>query len=160
MAEFDIEDMFDELDTFLKANLGTYITAVNTAKGNDPVIVTPEAGAYFFQSWNDKILNYNPAIFYGLQEVNSKGVGPATSQILKIFIDVIVCDNGQDSLTTKRIMRYTSALKKLVEGNWDKIFSGMQKMKIDVMIPIAFKANLDSADDYKVGGVMIETGIG
>lgn len=159
-GRYDIEDVLDELDAFMKANLPAEIAAINAEKGNAPVLVAPANSAYFFQTWNDKILNANPAIFYGLQEVESRGVGPATVQVLKIFIDIIVLDNGQDNLTTKRVFRYTKAIQRLVEKNWDKKFSGMQKTKISVMNPFAFKTNLDSADEYKIGGVLLETGIG
>lgn len=164
MLKYDVENLLADLKKILVANLNTAIAAVEAEKiaqglpatGLLPIDTTL---GYFEQTWSDAILNITPALFFGLEEAQAVGIGPATSEKLKFFVEVIVLDSGMDVLTKNRVHRYSRALKDVMEANYDRIPSS-SKIKVETVRPIAFKLDLDSSEEYKVGGISITTSIG
>lgn len=111
---------------------------------------------YFFQSWSDRILNVKYAIFYGIEETVTSGMGPSSAVLYKIFVEIIVHDSGQDSKTTNRVLRYSRAIREVFEENYDKLPGG-NNIKIETTKPISFRIDLDTSEEIKVGGVLITT---
>lgn len=159
MAKFDAEDLLDAVLEVMTDNLNARISAIDaekTAKGKElkPVLATIKASAYFRQSWSEKILNATPAIFYGIEECTPIDGGGVAATTYKIFCEVIYTDNGMYNDATNRILRYTRALKEIFEEAFKSV-AEMSAIKIETVRPIAFKLNLDSSEEIKVGGVSL-----
>lgn len=163
MTKYDVENLLVDVKALLVANLNTKLAAIEAEKvaqglpatGLLPVDV---AKGYFEQSWSDDILNINPAIFFGIEDVQAVGNGPATEERYKIFVEVVVLDSGQDRLTKNRIHRYARALKEVFEENWDSLGGGC-KIKVETVRPISFKLDLNTSEEVKVGGVSLTTAL-
>ena len=70
MARYDLEDCLDDIEAILKAKLGAKIAAIEAekiSKGKGIDLATVQADAFFRQTWSDKILNYDPGIFFGIE---------------------------------------------------------------------------------------------
>lgn len=163
MTKYDVENLLSDIKSLLIANLNTAIAAVEAEKisqglpatGLKPVDAT---NGYFEQSWSDKILNITPAIFYGIEQIQAVGAGPATAQIYKVFVEVVLVDSGMDVLGKNRIHRYSRAIRDVFEANYDKIPSA-SKIKIETVTPASFKLDLNSSEVMKVGGVSLTTAL-
>lgn len=151
---YDIDSWVTDFETFLKANLNGKITALNTEKGDAPQLLTIADGAYFFQTLNDKIANFNPFIFYGINDIEPGPIGPAMSEKYLIDLIVVVVDVGQDLLIGKRLLRYNRALKDLIQSNWSSIGDG-NKLKVRTLVPVAFKL-ANTSNEYRAIGITIE----
>jgi hypothetical protein len=158
MARYDIESFLTDLVTFLKANLNTKLAAIDTEK-NDGITLKQinTTYAYMFQSMNDKIANYDPVLLYGIEDIKSEGIGPATAKTYPISIVIIVADPGTDSNMMKRILRYSRALSELLEGSWSQIGNAV-KVTVSSLAPISFKLQ-DRSDDFRAVGVQLEVTI-
>jgi hypothetical protein len=170
MAKFDTEDLLTNVLAIMTANLNTKIAAIEAEKvargfvatGLLPVDATIGAdgtpNGYFEQTWSDKILNINPAIFYGIENIQAQGAGPATMERYTVFVEVVLVDSGMDALTKNRIHRYARALKEVFEENYDKLNSAAQ-IKIETVRPVSFKLDLNSSEEIKVGGISLTTSL-
>jgi len=163
MARYDIEDCIDDFETLLKTSLNTKIAAIESEKSSKGKGLTTGLSsiaedAFFRQTWSDKILNYTPAIFFGIENVETTSGGQLTSENLKIFIECVIVDSGMDTDTHRRINRYSRAIKELIEENFDKL-SFASRIKVETVRPTAFKLELDTSEEIKVGGVSVSLSI-
>lgn len=161
MSTFDAEDLVDSiLDLMVTDNaLNVKIAAIDAekaAKGKELAKPLAEIGedCYHLQTWSDKILRKTPAIFYGIEETQTQDGGGISAGTYKIFVEVCLLDNGQLNDANRRINRYARALKELFQEKFADV-QGHGKIKIDTVRPIAFKLELDSDDELKVGGVSL-----
>lgn len=168
MPKYDIEDLLKDVIGICSANLNSQIDSVESEKVAKGYAASGIKHVNFStgpdgtpigvmeQSFNDKINNVDPCLFYGIEDIGSEGVGPATKKIYKVFVEIITVDNGNDALAKFRIFRYARALEEIFEANYDK-FSQANLTKIETVRPLSFKLDLNSSDSYKVGGVSITT---
>jgi hypothetical protein len=161
VAKFDTEDLLSSILAIMTDNgaLNAKIAAIEAekaAKGAslDPVLASVASGSYHEQTWSNKILNSNPAIFYGIENVQaSDGGGGAVAKTYTVFVEVVMTDNGQTNDVHKRIARYSRALEELFADAYAPAIGS--HVKVDQVRPISFKLELDSDEEIKVGGVSL-----
>lgn len=165
MTRYDAESLLKDVKAILVNNLNTKVAAIEAEKiavgcGASGITAIDTAKGYFEQTWSDKILNINPAIFYGIEDIAAEGMGPWTSETIQIFVEVILVDSGIDPLQLARnkILRYSRAIKEVFQENYDRLPMGNQ-IKIKTLRPIAFKLDLNTSEEIKVGGVSITTAL-
>ncbi len=162
MPKYDIENLLEDVKAILVANLNTKVAAIESEKeaaGKQAVtMLSVASGNYYEQNWSDKILNTNPSIFYGVEQVQATGAGPATAQAIKVFVEIICIDKQEDLFMSKRINRYSRAIKEVLESNYDQLSQGNQ-MHIETVRPVAFRLDMDSSEEVHVGGVSLITAI-
>ena len=163
MGRYDIEDCIDDFETLLKTGLNAKISAIESekaakGKGLSAGLSSVSSNAFFRQTWSDKILSYTPAIFFGVENVEASSGGQFTAENLKVFIECVIVDSGMDTDTHRRINRYSRAIKELIEENFDKL-SFASRIKVETVRPTAFKIDLDTSEEIKVGGVSVSLSI-
>ena len=163
-VKYDIESLLLDVKAILVANLNTRVAAIEAEKIAAGAITTgilpvDTSKGYFEQSWSDAILNINPAIFYGIENVTAKGDRSATIEEIKVFVEIILLDSGQDGKAKNQIHRYTRAIKEVFEENWDKL-KNRSPIKIETVRPVSFRLDLNSSEEIKVGGVSLTVGLG
>ena len=159
--KFDTEDLLENVLAVMTTGdaLNLKIAAIEVEKAAKGQGLAPEqkqipTNGYYQQTWSDKILNTSPAIFYGIEDVQSVDGGGALAKIYKIFIEVVYVDNGMTNDVHKRIARYSRALEELFQENkMPKV--PYSEIKIDSVRPISFKLELDSDEEIKVGGITL-----
>jgi hypothetical protein len=158
---YDIENLLGDIESLLKQNLNTEIAKIEAEKASQGKAVGlpgVDPNAYYEQSWNDEILNRAPAIFFGIADTDAEGAGPATIEKFKLFIEVVVIDSGMDKFTSRRVHRYSRAVKKVLQDGFAN-FPVAGKIKIVTVVPASFRLNADSSDNIKVGGVVVTAAI-
>ena len=163
--KYDAENLLETILGIMKTSgaLNTKITAVEDekiaqSKGLSPALKLVSDDSYFLQSWNEKILNKSPAIFYGIEDTTAQSAGSAVLKIYKIFVELVMVDNGMSNDGSKRIMRYARALEELFAENFSPAVA-QGTVKVEAVRPVAFKLALDSDEEIKVGGVTLTIGI-
>lgn len=162
MTVYDIEALLGDIETFMKANLNTKLTAISTDKNDGISLLPVDSNGYFFQTLNDKVTNYDPFVFYGLQDIDNKGgqagIGPGTEKKYSISVMICVSDTGQDVNITKRVLRYSRALSELFETSWDRVGKSI-KLKVQSLVPIPF-TDINTSENFRVVGVLLEANLG
>jgi hypothetical protein len=154
----DAEDLLDAVKAVMTNGLNAKILAIETAKiaegkGLTPTLAAVDAtNGYFAQSWSQKILNINPAIFYGVEGVTAQDGGGAVLKTYKIAVYIVLVDDGNTNDVSNRIFRYSRALEELFT-NYD--FDGCGKIKVDGILPVSIPADLNTSDEMKLGGVLL-----
>lgn len=152
-TRLDIERFCAEVETFLKANLNTKLAALDAEKADSITLKTLPTAAYFFQTLGDKIANYDPFLFYGIDSMrvrDGQGIGPATAKDYTIHVVVVIQDNGNDPNIVKRLLRYQRALWEIFEVDWATLRHGV-KLRIGGLVPIALELLNRSAPDRAIG---------
>ncbi len=156
MAKYDIENFLSDMATALQdssTGLNSKITALNTEKNDSLTLAQVSTSAYFLQTLNDAVAQYDPFIFYGVSEVESKGIGPDTAQIYTVQVIITFADK-MDPLTGKRLFRYGRALEDFFHSKFDKI--GQNRIqKITSLEPVAFTL-VNSNEMFRAVGVDLE----
>lgn len=158
---YDLEDLCDDIATLLKEKLNAKIEAISNEKADaGKSFDLPLIGEnnYFFQSWDQKIRNTKVCIFYGIAKVDAQGIGPNTSESYQLFIEVVYTSSRTDTKSVQRILRYSRALKEVIEENWDELFSG-NKLIVETLVPISFILDSNTSEEVRVGGVSIGTSL-
>lgn len=167
-SKYDVENLLTDIKAILVANLNTQIAAVEAEKiaqglPNTGLLPVDTGKAYFEQNWSDEIMNYSPAIFFGVEDITaiggSNGVPGATLQKIQVFVEIIMVDSGMDVYGKNRIHRYARAIRDVLQDNARKLPSS-GSIIIETVRPISFKLDLNSSDFVKVGGVSLTTVIG
>lgn len=165
MALYDVERLLADLEDTLKTKLAAKlaaITAEKTALGFPLDLPEPAADDFYFQTWDDKILNSSPGILYGLRESVADGSSHSvTSERITLFVEVYYThpmNESDDGSGTKRILRYTRALKEIIQENFDAN-EIMAKIKVKTLTPLSFRLDTDTSDEIKVGGIELETAL-
>lgn len=143
---------------FLVDNLNTEIGNINTEKNDSIVLSTISSSAYFIQTLNDTVANYNPHILVGLDDIGSVGIGPGTLKTLTFSVVIILEDRGEDLYIGQRLLRYGRALEDLFNRSFNKILPHAS-FKVNSLVPIAL-ISVNSNDPYRAVGVQIQTALG
>lgn len=161
--KFDLEDLLESIKALMTEGdaLNNKIAAIDLEKTDaGKALATPlkpvPANGYYEQSWSDKILQTSPAIFYGVEDIQPVLGANTIAKTYVIFCEVIYTDNGQTNDAYKRIQRYTRALEELFSETFDALASkGTGTVKIQTVRPQAFKLEMNSSEEIKVGGVSL-----
>ncbi len=156
MARFDFEDILESVKQIIVNNFNTKLTALTTDKGDGIVLPPVNANAYFLQSLDESIANFDPFITYGLEDIESVSLGPKTSEKFFISVVIVLSDRGRTDIN-KIMFRYSRALKEIFEENW-QINDYGSKINVTRSTVVPFEA-LDSSASYKAVGIEIEINI-
>lgn len=161
-AKYDAEDLLDTVLSIMTTGgaLNAKIAAVEAEKTSagkalSPTLKQIAAGSYYLQSWSEKCLQTAPSIFYGIEDVKAQANGPVVAKTYLVFVEVVIVDSGMTNDGSRRINRYARALEELFAENFSPAIA-QGTVKIDQVRPMAFKLELDSSDEIKVGGISLQ----
>lgn len=161
MARYDLETLLADVETMLKDStngLNAKITAINTEKNDSITLAQVNSSAYLFQSYDSKVLNYDPFIFYGVDDIEGVGIGAHTSEIYSISI-ILLLAKKNETVEVTRMLRYLRCLQDCVKSQWDFIeHKGLGKAEIIPGAPVELKL-LNSSQPHRAVGVQIRTGM-
>lgn len=155
---YDPESYLLAIETHLKANLNTEIASLNSEKNDSIVLKTIVSEAYFLQTLNDTVANYNPHILIGLDDIQGNGNGPGTLKVLTFTIVIILEDRGEDLFIGRRMLRYGRVLEDLLNRSFNKIIPHATFV-INSLVPIAI-TSVNSNDPYRAVGAQIVASLG
>lgn len=115
MAKVDLETWVLEVIGYVKANLNAKITAINTEKGDGITLATVETTAFYYQDWGVNWPNHSPAILFAIQNETVETLGPESSEVLRMVVELYTSDQGLagDDKLMKMLMRYKRAIREV-----------------------------------------------
>lgn len=152
----DFEEILGNVKQIIVDNFNTKLLAISADKGDGIVLPPINDNAYFLQSLDEAVANFDPFIAYGISNIETVSLGHQSAE--KIFIEVVIvlADNGINDIN--RIMfRYSRALKEIFEENWQNRDSST-KLFVNRSTVVPFQA-LDSSAIYKAIGIEIEVNL-
>lgn len=155
-ARIDIETVSDAIKEILISYLNDKITSINSEKSDGIECQSINENAYFFQSMNENLANFDPFIFFGLNEVETISDYSFSALKLTFGVTIIMADGGRKEIT-RMAFRYLRALREVFEEHWSDI--GGLKVKIDSLTPVDLQS-LNSSLAYKAVGVTLEISLG
>lgn len=156
----DLEYIVLRIRDFLQTNLNTAITNLNTAKNDGLTLDTVSNDAYFIQTLNQAIVNYNPYIIVGVTDIRGdRSTYSGTVKQLVFQIVIVVADTMDLDLQIGiRMLRYLRILEELFNLGFNKVMPSA-KFTVNSLVPISLTA-MDSNDRYRAVGVEIVTSLG
>lgn len=135
------------------------IEEVNLEKDDGLDLDCPPENAYFLQFLSMKMTNYNPFIFYGIQNITPSDDAVQPKEDLEIFLLVCFADSGlADEKEILRLYRYTRVLKEIIYENFNFI-PGFTVLNVADDLPASFRLEGDGAL-FHSSGVLITASIG
>lgn len=152
---YDIEIFCDDLANFLKANLNIKIQEINSLKNDGLNLAEINDEAYFFQTMDETVSNFDPFIYYGVQDIESQGLGPATRKKYTVVAAVIMADLAEDTKLGKRLLRYSRVLEEVISEKYSDIASDAFKVKLNSLVPISLRLS-DTSENFRAVGIELE----
>lgn len=156
--KIDAETYLVRIHDHLKAQLNLKIAEINAEKADAITLASVSDDAYFLQSLNEKIANYDPYVLIALDDAPSVGIGPSTIKQLTFTACMIVADNPIDLQMGIRMLRYGRCLEEIFEEGFAKIIQSAN-FRINSLVPIAL-TSINSNDPYRAVGVEIVAALG
>jgi hypothetical protein len=153
MARYDIEQFLDAIESVLKPALASKITAINSEKNDTTTLSSIASGAWFQQTLNKGVASYDPYVLYGITDIETVGLGPASSKVYSIHIMIMLADEGKPDIV-KRVLRYQRALEEVAHENFDLIRVGL-KLKISSLVPVQIE-ELNSGRELRALGIQVQ----
>ncbi|MBF0315605.1 MAG: hypothetical protein HQK52_19450 [Oligoflexia bacterium] len=155
----DIEDFLDKLENCLKENINKTIDEINALKNDSIKLEHISSNAYMLQSVSDKVLNYSPTLYLGVDSISNEASGRGLAETYTIEVTILM--NGvkgrliDEKVIPKKMYRYERVLKDTIRRSWRSISN--QEMKIQSFAPTSF--NLENSNPCHVVGIKLETTI-
>mgnify|MGYP003661754413 FL=1 len=67
---YDLESLMSDVETIMTTNLNTKIGDINTEKADSITLLTIDSAAYFMQDLDHESLNFNPFVFYSVEDID------------------------------------------------------------------------------------------
>lgn len=150
---YDLESLLTDLEALFKANLNNKIASIDNEKPNSLGLKPVVDEAYFLQTLNERAVNVDPFILYGVEDIQSTGLGPATQSSFQISVVLALADHGEEMNTTYRMFRYQRAIREVLEENWNESTNGV-KLTVTSLVPVQLSL-FNSDDNYRAIGVLI-----
>lgn len=154
---FDMENILEDVKAVLVANFNTKLVEIDTEKNDGVTLVPVESDAYFLQSLDNEFSNYSAFIVYGVTDINPINNGPYTSQEYTLTVMLIASDDGSGEEMTKKMLRYSKALREVFEKNWQSTGLG-NKLDINSFVPVHV-AGLNDSQEHRIAAIELKTTI-
>jgi hypothetical protein len=141
--------------------LNTKISEIQAEKatllGDQNFVVPLINDGAWFDTLDEKTANFDPYIYYGLNDNTVIELASAESSELAIFFTVVMHYNGNDATMYRKMLRYIRALQEVVSANFDRI-PEVARFQVRTVAPNDLR-DLDTSEFHKIGGIVINTAI-
>ncbi len=154
--KYDIENLLDGIKDLLVSKLNTKMTEIDGLKNDGLTMRQVNSLAYAFQGMNEKVMNFNPYIVYGVESIDTiESIGGSAIDVTSSVV-LVLSESGVANID-RLMIRYSRALKEVIEENYQSVGKGI-KMTVNQFMPISFKLNSDDTV-YKAVGININATI-
>jgi hypothetical protein len=153
MAQFTLENLLDKLTDKMRLEFGYQIDAINQLN-DDLILAGVDENAWISGSLDERVNNFNEAMFYYVDDLQSIVNGPHIVSTIAIEYDLILSQR-EDTNDYKRLLRYQAALMGAASEAWGTVGRGYDKATITALNPIDIKL-FNSAYYSKVIGIRFE----
>lgn len=150
-----IEDFLNCSIALVKEKINANLAAIDTERGDFTLKPIDLENGIVFQSLNNLPVNFDPILYYGVDQVTSDSIESALGETWEIEFSIILAD-PQDKSADKRILRYQRALKEIFLNEYVKINNMRQKVRVKSLNPVSFLLQ-NSSNEFRAIGIIVET---
>lgn len=157
---FDAEQLLDTLFAIMKSELNTRIAKIQAEKtillgdaNFDLKTIDDEA---WFDSLDERTVNFDPFVYYGIQDDTIIEIASAESSDLTLFF-LVVAANDNTAVMPRKMLRYIRALKEIATRHFADIPEA-SNLKVVTVQPRDLK-DLEAETFHKIGGIAIQAAI-
>jgi len=151
--KYDVETFRNEIIAFMQDGLTKKITDI-TAEKADNIIITSIPTKRWYNNLMEQRINGFPIIWFGINDIEPKqSAGNVTLLEITIFI-CIVFDNTNQTETETKGLRYTRALREVIQDNY-AFTSSSTRLQVIEFLPHDVKLPLNDGADFKVAGILV-----
>lgn len=156
----DLEDVLDNIKSVLQTNLNTKISQINSDKDDGITLDSIDDNAYYLQTLDGETINYNPYVFYGVQDIiGDNGYYSQVPQVTEIAVAVVIEDTGESVTPTRKLFRYQKALTEVITESFDSAKNQGVKMSVASQVPVELTLQNDSRRARAIG-ILIKIELG
>jgi len=159
--KYDVERLLDDLFLIIQSGLNDQITKIQTEKaillGDDNFEVKVINDDAWFDALDDRVVNYDPYVYYGINDNSIIEIAGAESSEVTLFFTVVAHYDGDDKPMFRMMLRYIRALQEIITENFS-VIREVSNLKVSVIQPQDLK-DLDQDTFHKIGGISIQTSI-
>lgn len=134
MSKNDIEKVEQVILGIIQSKFATKIAEINVDK-KDTILEDIPSDNYFNNFYEEEETS-DLFIFYGIEQVETQSIGADSAETWTIFYHVFVGDsNNKKANVRPKVLRYTRALKEIINENSDKISRVCSKGEISNLTP-------------------------
>lgn len=154
MKKLDVETVIKNIELTLKEKLNNKLLEIDAEKADGITLRPVDPKAFIIQSLDEFPVNYDPALFLGIESINTVGEYSATAKTIRIEVSAILSD-PQDGTIFSRLFRYQRAMEETFLESYFTIKNMREKVRVTSLEPVAFKVQ-NSTTEFKAIGVIIE----
>lgn len=157
MGKNDIEKVEKEILKIIQAKFPDKITEINTEKNKDlapedQLVLKNVSNDKYFSDFYQKELTPSLFIFFGIEQAEMQSIGSDSAETWSIFYHVFIEDENNLSKIRSQVLRYTRALKEIINENSDKISRFCSKGEISSLTPENVE-DITNDTPFKMGGI-------
>lgn len=150
----DIEVMINSVVGLIKNNLNARLTAIAAEKNDGITLPALDVNnAIAVISLNDKIMNYDPFVFIGVEDIQTEGFGPASSHEVQLSVVLIKSEDLNTTYMWQQMLRYMRAISEVIEQNFADLLCGGQ-IRIKNLAPKDI-TELNSSKQFRGTGISL-----
>ncbi len=153
---YSSENAARDIEALLKSDLNAFITGMNTDKP-DLTLELIDDDAYVFQTLNDKVLSFNPFIFFYESGLETRSANAATEKAI-VYTIALVMDLTNDAPREQgfRLLRYRECLERLFEKAWNSV---NKRIRLEISAFPPDLVSINSADSHIGVGINLSFNI-
>lgn len=151
MGKNDIEKIEQVILGIVQSNLAAKVVEVNTDKGDS--LLTDIDSSKYFNDFYQAELTGSKFIFFGIEQPETQSVGRNSAETWTIFYKVFIEQENKLSTIRSAVLRYTRALKEIINENSDKIARVCSKGEISNLTPENVEDINNNNTPFKMGGI-------
>lgn len=146
----DIEQVEQVILGIVQSKLAAKVTEINTDKGDS--LLTDIAVENYFSDFYDEELTASKFIFFGIEQPEAQSIGSDSAETWTIFYKVFIQQENNLSTIRSSVLRYTRALKEIINENSRLIARHCSKGEISNLTPENVE-DINNNTPFKMGGI-------
>jgi len=150
MGKNDIEKVEQVILGIVQSNLAAKVVEINTDKGD--TLLTDIASDKYFSDFYQKESTGSKFIFFGIEQPEAQSIGVDSAETWTIFYKIFIEQQNNLSTIRSSVLRYTRALKEIINENSSLIARHCSKGEISNLTPENVE-DINNNTPFKMGGI-------
>lgn len=146
----DIEEIEQVILGIVQAKLAAKVAEINADKG-DSLLTDIDSDNYFSDFYQSEATG-SKFIFFGIEQPEAQSIGSDSAETWTIFYKIFIEQENNLSTIRSAVLRYTRALKEIINENSDLIARHCSKGEISNLTPENVE-DINNDTPFKMGGI-------
>lgn len=151
MGKNDIEKVEQVILGIVQSNLAAKVAEINTDKDDGLSLTDIDSSKYYTDFYQEELTG-SKFIFFGIEQPETQSIGSDSAETWTIFYKVFIEQENNLSTIRSSVLRYTRALKEIINENSSLIARHCSKGEISNLTPENVE-DINNNTPFKMGGI-------